>query len=203
MILTLAISSSSTRWEQWNSGNNCLNMSSCSHFSYRYLSVANCLLKLAAQSTEVNGTASNCGYIRNRIWYQSSDDQHVLLRSNCSFPSSTPDQKLGGNNESLSSCQSACRKNYRCSAFTYDSKNGKCVINIPNGALSWIDPQFQISNWSTSGIITSRIWRASKANDDQKRKVVCQINCDFDGYQIGNMPSSNRETCGMFCFAYP
>ena len=185
-------------------GNICLNTSLCNHFSH--LKVGKCVIKLRAQSTKVtkNRNASYCGYIPNRIWYPSSDDQHVLLRPNCSFPSSTPDQELSGNNESLSSCQKACRENYRCSAFTHDSNERKCVTNKPNGALPWIDVQFQTSNWSTCGIISSRIWQASKVADDQSgSKVLWQINCDFDGYQIGNMPSSNPETCGTFCFAYP
>ena len=178
-------------------GSFCLNNSACSHFSQ---TKDKCYLKLAAlESTNpISSPMITCGYIPARIWRQSTVDQRILVQSNCTFAFNNVSKVISDANNSLNLCQKACLDDHRCNAFSYT--DGKCTVNLPIGSLEWTDPHFVIESSSYCGVILTRIWIRSQRLGN---KVLWQNNCDFEGYEMGNLPSLSSDNCESYCSAYP
>jgi len=121
-------------------GKQCLNHPTCNHFNYyrqneSLIQNAVCNLKnwigdvMMDPSTELGSSKGpRCGFIPMRIWQKSLDDNRILVRSNCSFPSSTNGRDVIRYEKSFISCRNACLDDHRCNAFSYDREDSKCVM---------------------------------------------------------------------------
>ena len=140
----------------------------CSHFNHVDDKCYLMLAQYSTKPTEITAEKMNstCGYVPTRIWYQSTDDERILLRSNCTFPSSPAangDQELDYT-KSLSHCQTECLNEDQCNAFSYNQEDGKCLINVQKVEMDLkTDLHFQSTSSSSSscGVISRDIWQVS------------------------------------------
>lgn len=151
-----------------------------------------------------------CGYAPNRIWRTSIGDDRVLVRSNCSFPSSTNERDVIRNEKSFTSCQSVCLDDHRCNAFSYDKDEKKCVLPykrseyesrvgpliIEQELFKLHPPTLSLSESADCAVVSTRSWSEQSANN-----IYFQRDCEFKGFDI--LKLQEPKDCAQSCFDNP
>ena len=199
----------------------CLDHPACNHFNYYHddrpnhtnsCYLRNLIAKLMPETTslqwELDREQFRCGYVPNRLWQTSIDDNRVLVRSNCSFPSSTNERDVIRHEKSFTSCQSACLDDHRCNAFSYDKEERKCVLpykrseyesrlgplSIKQELFKLHPPTSSLSGSADCAVVSTRNWdhRVSDAI------IYAQSDCEFKGFDI--LVLHNQTNCFQSCF---
>ena len=149
---------------------------------------------------------STCGFIPSQIWKKSiEDDRIAVMKTNCAFPSSADGLEINLL-KSFAACQSVCIEDHRCSAFSYNVIDGKCVL--PHRAnrdekilgplnLNYLfllrSPIYSSSANANCAVVVTRVWQAdgdancefNKGIDIEEPKklnssVECEDQCTAD-----------------------
>jgi hypothetical protein len=110
---------------------------------------------------------------RVKFWKKSiEDDRIAVMKTNCAFPSSADGIEINLL-KSFSACQSVCIEDHRCSAFSYNVIDGKCVL--PHRAnrvekilgplnLNYLfllrSPIYSSSANANCAVVVTRVWQA-------------------------------------------
>ena len=174
-------------------GNQCLNRpTKCNHFNYRK---SECLLLWKTKLTKTTGEddwseGSTCGFISRQIWQKSNEDDRIAIKSNCAFPSSADGQEVNLL-KSFDSCQRVCTEDHRCSAFSYNAIDGKCVLPHRANKVEKISgplnlnylfllrsPIISSSANASCAVVVTRVWQADGDG------IYHKDNCEFKGFDI-------------------
>ena len=213
-------------------GNQCLHSPmTCNHFHFNHNDDnggGNCFLYWGRKETKPSTLESwlaskyTCGYIPSQMWSKSNEDDRMLVKSNCSFPSTTALEGQGviRNVKSFNACRSACLEDHRCIAFSYNRGDHKCIIPQKSsefekrkGPLTFLDlfrlrrPILTPSPTANCYVVSTRDWELD-ANTLSAGRVFFKENCDFKGFDIENPtdshPENNKEpACRRSCLHNP
>ena len=185
----------------------------CNHFSRN--AGGDCTLMWGTKLTqqlETERSVWTCGYIPTQIWSNSSEDDRLVVKSNCIFPSSVDGRDVRIE-KSFSSCSNACLDDHRCVAFSYNRDNGKCVIPhkstenekrpypfILKDLFRLRSPTVSSSVSADCAIVVHRIWKRYFPD------IFYQSNCDFIGSGIDELKqeiilNNDVDDCIRSCFS--
>lgn len=214
-------------------GNQCLNSSmTCNHFHFNHnddYGRGTCYLYWGRNET-VPSTLNSwletkfaCGYIPSQMWVKANEDDRLLVKSNCSFPSTNSAETGQGvfrNFKSFNKCRNTCLEDHRCIAFSYNKGDHKCIIpqkstefDKRKGPWTFFDlfrlrrPTSSSSATANCYVVSTRDWEQD-ANILSAGRVFFKENCDFRGFDIENPteshPENNKEpACRRFCLHSP
>jgi len=204
----------------------CFINSECNHFSH---DGSDCYLmfewELGRPRINLNGWT--CGYIKERIWRKTTEDDRILQRFNCAFQSSSDidginendvsNESIMTNSEGIELCMATCLADHRCNAFSVNwATGGNCVIpqketkiETERWSLSSFSELFRLRNSSHENyiymecyIIPTRNWKVDRIGE-LGDGVLYQNECDFDKiFDIENETKlqNSFNDCVTHCF---
>lgn len=196
-------------------GNQCLNQSlTCNHFNYQNNNPKGCTLMWKPKFTTLKNInfdnwrkGHSCGYIPSQMWQKSSEDDRIVLKSNCLFPSSADGRDVI-TKKSFISCRYLCLEDQRCVIFSYSGDNNKCVL--PHRATEYqklsipkiLETLFRLhkptsssSPSTTCAVVSTRIWH----HLFNGALIMMHENCEFKDFDNIAELLSDSSNCRDRC----